>query len=45
MPVVAIDGRPVGDGQPGPVALALRAAFHEVTEMSRRCFLVRSTRR
>ena len=31
----AIDGRPVGDGQPGPVATALRAAFHEVTEMSR----------
>jgi D-alanine transaminase len=24
-PIVAIDGRPVGDGKPGPVALALRA--------------------
>ena len=35
IPVVTIDGRPVSDGQPGPVATALRAAFHEVTEMSR----------
>jgi D-alanine transaminase len=34
MPVVRIDGTPVGDGSPGPVALALRAAIHEVTEMS-----------
>jgi D-alanine transaminase len=34
-PVVKIDGYPVGDGTPGPVAVALRAAFHEVTEMSR----------
>ena len=34
-PVVRIDGHAVGDGTPGPVALALRAAFHEVTEMSR----------
>jgi D-alanine transaminase len=34
MPVVSIDGRPVGDGTPGPVALALRAGLHEVTEMS-----------
>ena len=34
-PVVRIDGHPVGDGTPGPVSLALRAAFHEVTEMSR----------
>jgi D-alanine transaminase len=34
-PVVRIDGHPVADGRPGPVALALRAAFHEVTEMSR----------
>jgi D-alanine transaminase len=28
MPVVTIDGRPVGDGKPGPVAQALRRAFH-----------------
>jgi D-alanine transaminase len=34
MPVVRIDGRAVGDGRPGPVALALRAGLHEVTEMS-----------
>ena len=27
-PVVAIDGRPVGDGRPGPIATALRHAFH-----------------
>jgi D-alanine transaminase len=34
MPVVRLDGRPIGDGTPGPVALALRAGLHEVTEMS-----------
>jgi D-alanine transaminase len=28
MPVVRIDDRPVGDGKPGPVALALRRDFH-----------------
>lgn len=33
-PVVAIDDRPVGDGQPGPVALGLRAAFHAAAERS-----------
>lgn len=27
MPVVAIDGRTIGDGRPGPVALALRRKF------------------
>ncbi|MEZ0214613.1 MAG: D-amino-acid transaminase [Xanthobacteraceae bacterium] len=32
MPVVRIDGSPVGDGRPGPVTLALRARFHEVAE-------------
>jgi D-alanine transaminase len=30
MPVVAIDGRPIGDGRPGPLTLALRRAFHDV---------------
>ena len=35
MPVVAIDDRPVGDGRPGPVALELRARFHEVAQFSR----------
>lgn len=33
MPVVQIDGRPVGDGKPGPVARALRARFHETAEI------------
>ena len=33
-PVVRIDGKPIGDGAPGPVALALRAGLHDVTEMS-----------
>jgi D-alanine transaminase len=28
MPIVKIDGKPVGNGQPGPVARALRQAFH-----------------
>ncbi len=27
MPVVAIDGRPIGDGRPGPITLALRRTF------------------
>lgn len=29
MPVVRIDGAPVGDGRPGPVTLSLRRAFHD----------------
>jgi D-alanine transaminase len=32
MPVVAIDGRPIGDGRPGPLTLALRRAFLGVAE-------------
>jgi D-alanine transaminase len=32
MPVVAIDGRPVGNGAPGLVATALRRDFHNFTE-------------
>jgi len=32
MPVVAIDGTPVGDGKPGGVTKRLRAAFHDVAE-------------
>ena len=32
MPVVRIDGKPVGDGKPGPVAQALRQAFHRHAE-------------
>ena len=32
MPVIRIDGRPIGDGKPGPVATALRAQFHRYAE-------------
>lgn len=32
MPVVRIDGKPVGEGRPGPVARALRAAFYRHAE-------------
>ena len=32
MPVVTIDGNPVGSGRPGPVARRLRAAFHRHAE-------------
>ena len=34
MPVVSLDGTPIGDGRPGPVALALRKAFRERAERS-----------
>lgn len=34
MPVVAIDGRSIGDGAPGPVTLALRRKFHAAAERS-----------
>lgn len=33
MPVVKIDGRPVGNGHPGSTSTKLRAAFHEVAQM------------
>jgi D-alanine transaminase len=33
MPVVSIDGRPVGNGAPGLVATALRRAFHRHAEI------------
>jgi D-alanine transaminase len=32
MPVVRIDGRPVGNGAPGLVATALRKDFHRYSE-------------
>ena len=32
LPVVNIDGRVIGDGQPGPVAKALRREFHRYAE-------------
>ena len=34
LPVVRIDGRPVGSGRPGPVAAALRREFHRFSEFS-----------
>ncbi len=34
MPVVTIDGVPVGDGKPGPLAHRLRLRFHHVAEIS-----------
>ena len=34
MPVVAIDGHPIGDGRPGPIALRLRDAFHRFADIS-----------
>jgi D-alanine transaminase len=34
MPVVQIDGRPVGNGHPGSIATALRQAFHRYAEAS-----------
>ncbi|RUO98848.1 D-amino-acid transaminase [Hyphomicrobium sp.] len=34
MPVVRIDGRPVGDGKPGNFARRLRTRFHHVAEIS-----------
>jgi D-alanine transaminase len=33
-PVVRIDGQPVGEGRPGPIALRLRRAFHDMAERS-----------
>lgn len=33
-PIVSIDGRPVGDGRPGPVAQRLRAEFHRFAQFS-----------
>jgi len=32
LPVVQIDGRAIGDGKPGPVAIALRREFHRYAE-------------
>jgi D-alanine transaminase len=34
LPVVRIDGRPIGEGKPGPLATALRRAFHQYAEWS-----------
>jgi D-alanine transaminase len=32
LPVVSIDGRTIGDGKPGPVAISLRRKFHRYAE-------------
>ncbi|MBX6328611.1 MAG: D-amino-acid transaminase [Pseudolabrys sp.] len=34
LPVTRIDGRPIGDGAPGPIAAALRRAYHDHAEFS-----------
>ncbi|HEY1541407.1 MAG TPA: D-amino-acid transaminase [Xanthobacteraceae bacterium] len=34
LPVVRIDGRPLGTGAPGPIAIALRREFHRHAEFS-----------
>ena len=34
LPVVSIDGRPVGNGAPGLVASALRRDYHDHAEIS-----------
>ncbi len=35
LPVVAIDGAPVGEGKPGPLALKLAAAYHDFMDGAR----------
>src|SRR5579875_2341716 len=35
MPVVLIDGEPVGDGKPGTLTISLRSHFHDVAKASR----------
>lgn len=34
MPVVAIDDQPVANGRPGSIATSLRAAFHDIAELT-----------
>ncbi len=34
MPVVRLDGRPIADGKPGPVAQRLRLKFHQIAAIS-----------
>jgi D-alanine transaminase len=35
LPVIRIDGRTIGDGKPGPVAMSLRQQFHRYAEIPR----------
>jgi len=32
VPVARVDGRPIGDGKPGPLTGKLREKFHELTQ-------------
>lgn len=34
MPVIAIDGNPIGNGKPGPTALRLRSEFHKFADIA-----------
>lgn len=34
MPVVRVNGQPIGEGGPGPITMALRQAFHRYAELS-----------
>ena len=34
MPVVRLDGQPIGDGRPGPLTRRLRSRFHHIAEIS-----------
>jgi D-alanine transaminase len=34
MPVVCIDGTPIGDGRPGALTISLRARFHSIAKAS-----------
>jgi D-alanine transaminase len=34
MPVVAIDGAPIGNGHPGELTLRLRSKFHQAAKLS-----------
>jgi len=36
MPVVRIDGKPIGNGAPGLLSLKLRAEFHTAAELAER---------
>ncbi len=40
LPVVRIDGRPIGNGMPGPVATGLRRDYHRHAELSGHSLLV-----
>ena len=39
LPVISIDEKPVGDGRPGPVSVALRDRYHAITRGEDAAFL------